>query len=307
VWPIEDDPRKNISVDDFHHNGLEYKLYQKYSAQVIYAKGEFFFDVVDITDTTVNSEFIAPPYIFALEQSEDSILWCEGEYFKPKEIAEAFSIPLNTLPPKVGVGYTQPFNTSFSEKALILFSVLVFLVTLLVQLVMNSSSADKVVFQHDYDQKDLKDQKMIVTPSFDFEGGMRNVEFYIYAPVSNNWFFSEFTLINENTGDEYNFTKEVEYYSGYEGGSSWTEGSQSGEAVLSMIPAGRYHINIYPEFNFYNQAFSITVKRDVPVSSNFYITAIGLLLFPLLYFIRKHYLERKRWSESDYSPYETEE
>lgn len=307
LWPIESDPRKNISADDFYHEGAEYRLYQKYNAQVVFAKGEFFFDVLDVTESTVNSEFIAPPYILALEKSHDSILWCQGEYFKPKEIAEAFSLPLSKMPPREGVGYTQPFNSAYSDKALILFSVLMFLTTLLVQLTMSSSAEDKVVFQRDYYDTDLKDQKMIVTSSFDLAGGMRNVEFHIYAPVDNNWFFSEFTLINENTGDEYNFTKEVEYYSGYEDGYSWSEGHRAGEAVLSMIPAGRYHINIYPEFNLNNHVFSIVVKRDVPVSSNFYITAIALLLFPAFYFVRKHYRERKRWSDSDYSPYYTEE
>lgn len=306
VWPIEGDPRKNISVNDFNYEGAEYRLYQKYNAKVVYARGEFFFDVFDITESTVNSEFIAPPYMLALEKSHDSILWCKGEYFKPGEIAEAFSMPARKFPFREGVGYTEPLHASFSDKALISFTVLIFLVTLLAQLLMSSSADDKVVFQHDYHDTDLKDQKMIATPSFDLEGGMRNVEVYVYAPVDNNWFFSEFTLINDNTGDEYNFTKEVEYYSGYEDGVSWTEGARSGEAVLSMIPAGRYHINIYPEFNM-NHAFSITVKRDVPVSTNFYITAIGLLLFPAFYLVRKHYRERERWSDSDYSPYDTEE
>lgn len=307
VWPIESDPRKDISSDDFYHEGVEYRLYQKYSAQVVFAKGEFFFDVFGITESTVNSEFIAPPHMLALEKSHDSILWCQGEYFKPKEIAKAFSIPASKLPRKEGVGYTQPFNSSYSDKSLILFCVLVFLIALLAQVTLSSSAEDKVVFQRDYHDTDLQDQKMIATSSFDLTGDMRNVEIYIYAPVENNWFFSEFTLINDDTGDEYNFTKEVEFYSGYDEGYRWTEGSHTAEAILSMIPAGRYHINIYPEFNFNNHAFSMTVKRDVPVSTNFYVTAIALLLFPAFYFVRKNYLERKRWSDSDYSPYYTEE
>jgi hypothetical protein len=306
MWPIETDPRNHTSQSNFVFQDRDYNLYQKYTAEVVYASGEFFFDVVDITSSTYNYEYIAPPFIFALEKSDDSILWCEGEYFKKNEVAAAFSVPKNSLPSQKGIGYTQPFNASFSDKSLILFTVLVILITLVIQLTMNNSATDKLLFHAEYTKAELTDQKVFVTPSFTLEHGPKNLELYVFAPLSNDWFFSEFTLINETDGTEYNFTKEVQYYSGYEDGSTWTEGSKSGEAILSQIPAGKYHINIYPEFSPNNQAFSVIVRHDVPFTSNFYVTCVGFLLFPLVYFIRKHHREQKRWSESDYSPYATE-
>jgi hypothetical protein len=306
IWPVEDDPRANSSDNDFINEDSHYQLYQRYSASVLQAKGEFFFDIFDITPDAINYEFIAPPYLFALERSHDSILWCKGEYFTPDEIANAFSIPKEKLPSKTGVGYTQPFNSAFSEKSLILFTVLIFMVTLFFQLLINNSAADKVVFQADYNQNELKDQKLIVTPSFELQGGTKSLEIYLYSYLSNNWFFSEFTLVSETDGTEYNFTKEIEYYWGADDGGSWTEGSKNGEAFLSQIPEGKYHLNIYPEFSFTNQSFSITVSHDVPMQSNFYITCLGVLLFPAFYFIRKRRREKKRWSDSEYSPYETE-
>jgi hypothetical protein len=307
VWPIENSPKGRGSETEFTYNDSAFRLYQKYTAQVVYANGEFFFDVVDITASTVNYEYIAPPKVVALEQSEDSLLWCEGEYMSRHEIAEIFSIPKNKLPSKEGIGYTQPFNTSFSDRALMSVTVLLLLFAFAIQLFLNSSSDDRVVFQADYTQADLKDQKILVTPSFDLKDGTKSLGVYVYAPLSNDWFFSEFTLINEDTGVEYNFTKDVEYYSGYEDGESWTEGSKSGEAFLSRIPAGKYHINIYPEFGVNNRSFTVTVKHDVPMSSNFYITCLGLAVFPVFYFIRSRYREQTRWSDSDYSPYATTE
>jgi hypothetical protein len=306
IWPIESDPRNHSSESEFGYQDRRYNLYQKYTAQVVYATGEFFFDVVDMTSSTVNYEYISPPHMFALELSDDSVLWCEGEYFTRREIAEAFAIKKDLLPGKTGIGYTQPFDKSFSDQALISFSVLMVLLTLVIQLLINNSAEDKVVFQAKYTRADLTDQKVLVTPPFTLEAGPKNLEVLVYAPINNDWFFSEFTLICETDATEYNFTKEVEYYSGYEDGSSWSEGSQSGEAFLSQIPAGRYHLNIYPEFSFINQNFSILVRHDVPMTSNFFITCFGFLVFPLVYFLRRRHREEKRWRDSDYSPYTSE-
>jgi hypothetical protein len=309
IWPIENDPRVNTGDDDFYYGDIEqeFRLYQKYTAQVVFATGEFFFDVMDMTANTVNHEYIAPPHMFALERSDDSVLWCQGEYFFPEEIARIFSLPRKKLPSTSGIGYTQPLNTSFSEKSLILFTFVALLITLSAQLFFNNSAQDQVILRGDYSRVDLKDeQKMFVTPSFTLNDGTKNLEIFLDAPLTNDWFFGEFALINEDKGIEYNFTKEIEYYSGYEDGEAWSEGSKSGEAILSQIPSGRYHLNIYPEFSVANSSFSLEVRRDVPTTMNFWITCLGLLAFPIFYYIRKHYREQSRWADSDYSPYGTE-
>jgi hypothetical protein len=304
VWPIEENPRLHKSDDTISHDGAFYNIYQKYSAKVVHARGEFFFDVFDITASTTNTEYIAPPYILALEKSDDSVLWCKGEYFHPKEIADAFSVPVSSLPSKEGIGYTQPFESSFSKKSLIQFTVLIILFALVLQLFVNNMASDKVVYSGVFRQEDLVDQKMFVTPSFELTGGTKSLEVLISASLSNDWFFSEFTLVNETDGTEYNFAKEIEYYYGTEDGEAWTEGSRNGEAFLSQIPEGRYHLNIYPEFSFNNHAFDVTVKRDVPMMVNFFITCLALLAFPIFYFVRDRNREQRRWSESDYTPYE---
>jgi hypothetical protein len=305
IWPLESDPRINLSDSDFYHEGFHFRLYQRFTAKVLHARGEFFFDIVDITSTTTNYEYIAPPYLLALEQSEDSTLWVKGEYLWPKEVAEAFSIPVNKLPSKEGVGYTQPFNSGFRDKSLIQFTVIIFIISLVIQLFLSTTAQDTKVFQVDYNNSMVNDQKLLVSPSFDLQD-TKNLAIDLYAPLSNDWFFGEFTLVNETDGSEYNFTKDIEFYSGYEEGEFWTEGSRNGEAILSSIPAGRYHLNIYPEFSLSNQSFSISVKRDVPTWSNFYITCFIVLIYPAIYFIRKRYREQKRWSDSEYSPYDSE-
>jgi hypothetical protein len=307
IWPIEHDPRKSSVSGDFYHEQEEFKLYQKYSADVVYARGEFFFDVVGTTRDTINYDYIAPPRLLTLEQNEDSRLWCEGEYITPREIAEAFKIESSGLPRRQGIGYTQPFNKSFTDQALISLTVVLLLVTLVLQLVMNNNAAEQVIFSASYDRNELKDQKVVVTPSFELKGGTQSLAVNIHSPLSNDWFFSAFTLVNEADGSEYNFTKEIEFYSGYDGDGYWTEGSKSAEAFLSKIPEGKYHLNIYPEYGFGTQSFDIAVIRDVPMYSNFFVVALILVIFPIFHFIRQRYREQRRWADSDYSPYHTED
>jgi hypothetical protein len=306
VWPVEHGPKEGTPEIDFYHEDNYYRLYQKYRAEVVYARGEFFFDVVDLGESTVNHEYIAPPYVYTLEKNQDSILWCKGEYCSPGEIAKAFGMSVKTLPAKEGRGYTQPVITGFRAGSLIIASLAILILMIALQFFFNGTAKEEVVFSGTFNRNELKDQKFFVSSSFDLKGGTKSVEVDVYAPLVNDWFYADFALINETTGMEYNFSKDIEFYSGYEGGESWSEGSTRGEAFISQIPEGRYHVNIYPEFGTSNESFSMRVTRDVSSLSNFFVTVLVLAIFPAVFFIHTHIVEAKRWEDSDYSPYTTE-
>jgi hypothetical protein len=306
IWPIETDPTANSHTAAVVENGKEFDLYQKYEAEVIYAKGEFLFDVFEITATTYNREYIAPPFMYGQEKSDDSVLWYKGEYISRKELAKAFNIPLNTLPSSSGIGYTQPMFESFDERNFLTVTILFALALLALQIIFDTSSQNKVVFRSDFTSENFQDQKVVVSPSFTLEGASKNLDFEVNAPLSNDWLAVDFALINEDNLTEYNFTKEVEYYHGYEDGESWSEGSRVGEAFLSRVPGGKYHLNIYPSWGNSTHSFTITIMRDVGTWSNFWWSLLFISLFPLAYYIYKHSFEVRRWKESEFSPYETE-
>jgi hypothetical protein len=187
---------------------------------------------------------------------------------------------------------------------MIIMTALFGIIMLILHITLNSYADEEVVYDGQFLAQNLKNQGMFVTPSFNLPDGTDNLEIQISAPLDNDWFFSEFTLINEQDGTEYDFTKEVEYYSGYEDGYAWSEGSRNGAAFLSKIPEGRYHVNIYPEFSPKNDLFNLTILREVPMYGNFYIACCALLVYPIGYFIRKRWREKARWEDSEYSPYE---
>ncbi|NOS93478.1 MAG: hypothetical protein HOP30_16275, partial [Cyclobacteriaceae bacterium] len=183
----------------------------------------------------------------------------------------------------------------------------VVLVLVVLQIFFQNNATPERVFSKTYYKRDLTEQKMFSTESFLLEGGTKSMVIDIQAPIDNDWFYADFSLIEEATGTEHEFSKEIEYYHGVEGGESWSEGGTHGEAFLSKIPEGRYHINIYPQFSFNAEYFAIDVYHNEPIYSNFFITLLILALYPIYYFVRKHYKEVKRWSDSDYSPYASEE
>lgn len=303
IWPVEDDPVKGLNSGSFRYESREYKLFQKYNADVVCARGEFFFDEVEMTAATLNYEYISPPFVFGQEKSDDSVLSYSGEYLTPSEVASAFKITKDKLPPVKGTGYTQPILSGIDEDKLIILTAIFAVILLAMQFIFSTTSKEEVVYSASFEGSALDSQKVLVSPSFKLEGYERSLDFEVFAPVSNNWFAADFSLINEDNGKEYNFTKEIEYYSGYEDGESWSEGSQVGEAYLSRIPGGRYHVNIYPDWGGTKNPFSLKLKHDVPAWSNFFWSLLFLLLFPAGYFLLKGYYERQRWSESDYSPY----
>jgi len=286
--------------------GRSFQLYAKYNAAVIYARGEFFNDMIAVTEDSKHWEHISPPYMLAYEQSKTMIGSFLGKYMSAKEVAAAFKIPREKLPQRNGMGYTEPVLGNFSSSALISVSVLSIVLVFLVGLAFNNTAAEQSLFQDTYAQSQLKDSvKMISTPSFELKT-RKSLSVQVTAPVDNDWFYAEYSLINDVTGEEQEFSGEIEYYHGYEDGESWHEGSKTTDLFLSSVPPGKYHLDIYPEFSGTNTYFHIAVYHDAQFWGNFWLTAVGLCLFPGFYFGYRHMKEVSRWSDSDYSPYDSE-
>ena len=283
-----------------------FKLYSKFKADVVYARGEFFNDILE-GESAEHFEYINPPYLLTCERDDQRFESFYGKYISGDEIAKGFGISIHKFPEVKGMGYTQPLVFSFNEKMMVKITVLFMALALIILLISNNRAEDKLVFKNSFDQASLNEQKMFTTSSFHLDGGRKNLVLQVSAPISNDWFFAEYALINEKTEEEIVFTKELEYYSGYESGESWSEGSPYGEAFLSSIPEGDYHVNIYPEFSGTSHSFDVAIWHDTPYISNFLIFAFLIAVFPTCFYIYKYHKDKSRWSDSEYSPYDYEE
>lgn len=310
VWPFEDFPDLDEVVTPFE--GEMYRLYQKnYQGLVVYAEGEFFFDVIGQAEITMVTEAIAPPYLVGVETSEDFILGYKAEYISPKEVATAFQIPNTNLPKAVGTGLLQP-SLNVKMKDVITLSIVLAGLLTLSMIVMATLSTDKLLYQKTYFKSDVippdsssTAEIAIVLPSFTLDKGPKNITFDMMAPLDNDWFFSQIALINETTGEVQYFEKELDYYYGVTDGESWTEGSKTISAHLSKVAAGKYHFNLYPKFGTAVDSFTVEVRTDVFDIWNYIYALLLLGTFPIIMVIAKNNIERKRWADSDYSPYDS--
>src|SRR5205807_10665820 len=165
---------------------------------------------------------------------------------------------------------------------------------------------DKVVFTHTYmfDTQNPAAENSFVTDSFEFEGGRpAPVKVESYANLDNNWVYLNYALVNEITGQTYDFGREVSYYSGYDSDGSWSEGSRRDSVIIPSVPPGHYFLRIEPESDPGKGriSYSVTVTHDYPVGY-WLLIAVGLLLVPaLLITWRSINFEHMRWQESDHS------
>jgi hypothetical protein len=288
------------------YDNIDYDLYSKYNAKLVSASGEF---VYRISQTEIPSvqEYIEPPLMISKEKTSDNITWYRGEYIQPEEIKKGFD--LANITERTGIGMIQPFLGKFKTESL--RRLIMFLIILwgLAQFYFLSAAKEEQVFSQSFNITDSLNKKEIYSKPFDLKYGTANAEVKISANIDNNWMYTAVTLVNEKTGDLYDVDLEAEYYHGYEGGENWTEGNNWTSKVVSQVPEGQYYMIIYPEkpTNMSNVYLTVSVTRDVFVFSNGLFVLILLAIFPIYYFNRKDSFEKKRWYNSNYSPYDDED
>jgi ribosomal protein L37AE/L43A len=317
-YPILDSVVDN-GDDDISVDGQDYRLYNKYTPDITALIGEYDWDALN--ERLKASEFILPPTMLVKEENirEHCTDYYWGRYIKADEIATGFNIPLENFPEKTEVGacelspYRKRWRDMIKVTGILIVIVLVIQILLLIlkpekNLLDNSfnfsqqtlSTADSIknLYSGTYEMKSFK------TPTFVVDNASAPLDIELSSPVDNNWFESTIELVNEKDNQTWNLTKEIEYYHGYEDGDSWSEGSTNGEALVSSIPAGKYHLNVYPYAgaSTVNQ-MNIKVTESEVLWRNILVTVLLLLIYPLYCWYRAYKFETNRWANSDYSPY----
>jgi len=298
----------NDNIKAFELEKETFHLFNSYSYSVIEAKGEFPYNIFDNKNTLVK-EYISPPEIWIREKdSKEGITWFFGEHITVNEIKKAFPIK-GTIPYRKGIGAVQPTGY-ISLNKLALGTIIAVLLLLLLHVLFVNEKEERIINEDTYYFSDSTDKVKIVTQKFDLDKWRSNLSFNISAPVNNNWFELNATLVNTATGKEYTLSQGVEYYYGYSDGENWTEGSRSETAYLTNIPAGKYFLEMegtreatgLNKLNYY----SVKVIYDGASYRNFWFSVLLLLLWPIINFIRNMYSEQSRWANSPYSNYGTD-
>jgi hypothetical protein len=246
------------------------------------------------------------------ESTETEVTWSQGEYVPAAEIWQAFQLPGTPLPAR-GVFANQPSPHTGEPGRPWKPFFLMAAVLLAMMLFFSATARRQTVFQDNFlFQPGAPGEKSFVTRVFDVPGNNGNLKVDLDTDLNNGWAYFAMALINDETGQAYDFGREVSYYYGVDEGESWSEGDKHDDTVLPGIPGGRYYLRVEPEAAPEGAAapsaygvprsirYQIKLTRDVPYYFRYFLGVI-LLFLPVLFFGGKGPgFERQRWAESDH-------
>jgi hypothetical protein len=292
-----------VSPPTVTYLGETYRHFQTAKAGTTFVLGEFPWQV-RVGQASDVSDYVSPPRVISSERTGKEITWSMGEYVSGADIWKSFG--LKTTPPgAVGVYENQPSPLSADTKTIwVVFAC--FAAGLIVLLSAFSILAgNEQVFSGDYRfDPNAKVEASFVTESFELKGHTADLELTTTSNIDNGWIYLNCALINQDTGQAFDFGRELSYYYGHDEDGFWTEGKQDDRVTIPSVPPGSYYLRVEPESDVRGGIinYTITAKRDVPQASFFGIALLALLVPAGLITWRSISFEHLRWAESDYAP-----
>jgi ribosomal protein S27E len=326
---------------------LEFNLFNSYRPVIHSLIGEFDWDIREErikAQEYIRPPFLLTWEQNLRTQQED---WYLGEYIEVAEIADCFKIPAGNFPSKVGIGANQPSKHRVRWNGALTISGIAIIAFLLVQLWVGHLRPETVLLEHSFsldlpprpadtakngankiadstsrlnvipdsagasvkpDSAGNFEFKSFKTPTFKIEDGPVPLEIELSSQVDNNWLSTTVELVSEKDNQTWSLTKDIEYYHGVEDGESWSEGGIQETVLLSEIPPGKYHINMYPYSGTrLLNALDVKVTESVTLWRNILVTLLLLCLYPLYCWYRARRFEVSRWMNSDFSPYQKDD
>ena len=282
--------------------GRTYKAFASALATTTYVMGEFPWRV-HVGEKNGTSDYIAPPRILSNEITEGESVWSLGLYMPGSEIWQAFQLP-GQAPAARGIYLNQPAPFAGQASSMWRASFTWLWALILVAILFYAFAGRETVFEKRYSFSPRSGaEASFVTDTFEVKGHPSNVEVLISTDLDNAWASFSLALINESTGQGYDFGREVSYYHGRDSDGNWTEGRRNDSAIIPSVAPGRYYLRVEPEMGQEAQSmiYTLEIKRSVPSAMFFWIGAVLLLLPPVRATWRVAAFESKRWSESDHA------
>ncbi|HWX53499.1 MAG TPA: DUF4178 domain-containing protein [Verrucomicrobiae bacterium] len=299
---LPDSPGSPGSEAPVRYLGETYRHFQSAQAKTSFVIGEFPWQVrvgeaVDVTD------YVSPPRVLSSETTKDKeVTWSMGEYMTGVDIWKTFSLP-GTPPPPTGVFENQPSPFASTPKIIWKYCGIFLIVALLLLIVHGVMAKDKEVFRHTYEfSPGSAGEHSFVTDTFELSGHAAPVKVETTTDLDNAWIYLDYALINQDTGQAYDFGREISSYYGSDEDGSWSEGSQHDSILIPAIPPGHYYLRIEPESDPGRPiSYTVSVTHDAPVYW-WFLVAAALLVVPALFATwRSMSFEHMRWQESDHA------
>ena len=330
-------PPGEVAEDDkrAHYGGKSFKKFQDSPARVEYVAGEFYWKVQ--TGETVRAvDYVRAPSMLSKEATAGEVNWSLGTYVPVREVGEKFQIEDLPKPSTVAP------NQVFPHKRVYKYWLLLLLATLAVGFGTTLLDSRSKVFEQAYTLQPAaapnpaatpnvirlpngrtvtippsaplatptpgEGQQIIFTEPFEVRP-RQNIRVTAQTNVDNSYMFVGGDLIDEATGLVQQFDIPIEYYSGVEGGESWSEGGREQAAYISALPGGTYTMRLEAQWEDWKTPappqLMVRVEQGVTRGVNFIIALVLVSLLPVLVMFMHMSFERRRWADSALSPYES--
>jgi len=292
---------RSIGKPSVQMMGRTYVGFDTVTARTSFVLGEFPWQV-RVGDAVLVQDYIAPPYMLSSESTNDEVTWSLGEYTPGSVLWSAFKVP-GQAPPASGIFANQPSPVQGKVRSAWRLWLWLNVALAAVAVLFGIFASNKQVFENSYVFiPSSKTDASFVTPAFNLTGRTSNVEVSVHTDLMNNWAYFNYALINDETGQTFDFGREVSYYR--EDGE--TEGKPNDSVIIPRVPAGRYYLRVEPEMDTKlstpTMHYDLAIHRDVPRFTFFWFAALLLLIPPIMTTIRSASFEAARWRESDYAP-----
>lgn len=305
--------------------GESYKIYQDALARVEYVIGEFYWKVA-IGEQTRAVDYVHPPRMLSMEAllaplgveetaepgqtrkkkkaksaPTGEINWSLGTFVKREDVEKAFGM--------TGLPRTSKIapNQLFPHKKVYKYWGLMLAATFLLGLIFIATGSRTKVFDQTFALQPVANAEgtqVIFSEPFQLKG-RQNIRVSARSNVDNSWLYIEGDLIDDATGEVQSFSMPVEYYHGVDDGESWSEGSQSPSTHLSALPAGQYMLRLEAQWEKWQQPATVSVRIDqgIPRVLHLFLAMLFVSIIPVFVAFQHFSFERRRWADSDYSPF----
>ncbi len=279
-----------------------FKHFQTSKARYVEIQGEFYWRL-DASQQVTMDDFVSPPYLLSSEGTAKERVWSLGEYVSCDEIWSGLKLDKTPRPPARGVAPAQPNPFGAKAWGLLGIGALAMIAYIAIAIAADTHNARKVVLNLEVPLD--PPGSVTLSEPFEITGSPSAVQIAGHADVSNAWVGLDLALIDEPTGEADLAGLELSYYSGVEDGESWSEGKNAGAVILSAVKPGRYLLRVEPvsgkdpRGSLPTKAY-LTVTRGVFLMPPAVIAFLGIVLYPLLVWLRSKTFEVNRWAESDH-------
>jgi Domain of unknown function (DUF4178) len=296
----------DLSGPKINYAGRRFTLYAREEAKVTAVLGEFYWKVKR-GERALLTDYIDPPAILSKETYPDlqEFTWSLGKYLDAAAVGVAFKI--KDLPKPAGIYLNQP-NPYWERIKTIRGRVFLFFVLFsAIQFITASHSQSKTKVAYDVDLVFQRGNptELVVSPTFDIDGGPQMVEIEADAQVDNNWLSLDLELVNAQTRQVYPQSIELEYYHGRDEDGPWSEGARSNLVAIPSVPPGQYYLTIEPgaDPSLARMPYHVKVSCGGVFVSNYILGLMLILAYPFYLLVRKIGFDNRRWAESDYTPF----